>query len=187
MNLVTIDTTTGNMPLYIGPNNATSVIIGNSQSNVNIQGNVSIQNVSIINMSFSTITSGTTTIRSAGINTSNASFNNVSTVSHITNHLRFNYTNLATLQTNGYWIQTGTCMINTIPIGESNRSVSFSLFTPELISYTGVHYAQIHNESSSPGITFSLSAIANPLVVYTYNPYGISKTNITFRIIMYCW
>ncbi len=308
MNLVTIDTASGNMPLYIGPNNATSVIIGKTQGNVNIEGNVSTNNIitkildtssgetlsignvnaNIVNIGklgttiniggYSYIpgsTTGSTTVLSTGssgtingdisnnnistnnmsaknilttnissnnmsainVFTTNISSNNMSTVSLIvnsldtpttnnilsigntnaqtinlgtststiycdskikgtdgnysfdisTNHIGFNYTNLPTLNTHGYWIQTGTYMLTSVSIGETNRTVSHSVFTPALIAYSGVHYVEIYNESSSPGITFSLNTIANPFTIYTYNPYGISKTNVTFRIIMYCW
>ena len=41
MNLVTIDTSS-NMPLYIGPNNATSVIIGNTNCPLNILGELNL-------------------------------------------------------------------------------------------------------------------------------------------------
>jgi len=186
-------------PIYIGPNNASSVILGNANCRIIANGLLSASNISIINLDTSigeSLGIGNVNARTINLGTSTSTIYCDSKIKGTsgnysfdisTNHLGFNYTNLLSLITNGYWIQTGTYMLSSVPIGESNQTVLHSLFTPALVPYSGVHYAHIHNESTSPGITFSFSTIENPLRVYIYNPYGTIKTNITFRIIMYCW
>jgi len=173
MNLVTIDTASNNMSLYIGPNNASSVIIGNTQGNVNIQGNVSIKNVSITNMSFSTITSGTTIIRSDGINTYNASFNNVSTISLIVN-------NLDTPTTNNI-LSIGNVNARTINIGKDATQVNIS-------GSMNVSNASFVNVSAI-NVSINKLSVNNPIrIEYSTTPasgqlgYTINSTIKTYAI-----
>ena len=134
MNLVTIDTSPGNMSLYLAPNNtkylemglnASTVVIGYKSSLINVSGILNASNASFINMSITNINGQPYGSSSANVS-SNMSFINLSVTGNfsmpstaIMNVSNSSFTNVSLSKINSVYLNTSTTsnVISNVSIG----------------------------------------------------------------------